>query len=64
MSNAELQARLLERYGVRAGPATQDYVARRLGAGETVGFPILAGDARTGLPVRRTIVPGEMIAAR
>ena len=62
-ATANIKGRLLDRYGVRAGPAMCAYVGRRLSAGDPAGFPILAGDARTGLPVRRTVVPAEMAAA-
>ena len=62
MTTDQVGAALLARYGVRADPATRAYVARLL---LTAGgpFPIVAGDARTGLPVRQVVVPAEMASA-
>ena len=63
MTTAEVEALLLERYGLRAGPAMRQYVVDRLAGPMADGFPILAGDARTGLPVRQVIVPAEFVTA-
>ncbi len=55
MDTAEVRTRLLAQYGIRIDPAMGRYVLRQLQepAGDT--FPIMGGDARTGVPVRRLI---------
>ncbi len=60
MTTADVRATLLDRYGLRAEPAMQAYILDRLAQPDR--FPILAGDARTGLPVRQVIVPAEFTA--
>ena len=62
MTTAQVEAGLLRQYGVRAEPAMRDYVIERVAA-NAGGFPILAGDARTGLPVRQIVLPSEMTGA-
>ena len=61
MTPDEIEAVLLARYGVRTDRATRDYAAAKLDGREA--FPILAGDARTGRPVRQVVVPAELVAA-
>jgi hypothetical protein len=63
MTTTEVEQRLLERYGLRAGPAMRQYVIDRMNDADRVGFPIMAGDARTGMPVRQVIAPAEFVAA-
>ena len=62
MTTTEVEQRLLDRYGLRAEPAMRQYVIDRVTNADAAGFPILAGDARTGLPVRQVIVPAEFVA--
>jgi hypothetical protein len=57
MTADEVEALLLREYNLRADAATRRYAAERLSAANVVPFAILAGDARTGLPVRREIAP-------
>ncbi len=59
MTLSQAEVALLRRYGVRAEPAMLAYVVDRLATG-TGGFAILAGDARTGQPVRQVVAPVEM----
>ncbi len=61
MTSAQVAAELLRRYGVRAEPAMVDYVLQRMSAGEGA-FPILAADARTGVPVTPLVTPGDLVA--
>ena len=70
--NAEDVRRLfLERLGLRIGPETAAYVLRRLEAGHAAlplgevagGIPVMAGDARTGVAVRRTISVSQITGA-
>jgi hypothetical protein len=52
---------MLKRYGLRIAPAMGKYVLEQLGAGpsdDTV--PVMGGDARTGVPVRRLIPTHEL----
>jgi hypothetical protein len=54
---ADVQRRLLEGYGIRVEPEMSRYIVRRLGqAGRALReLPVIGGDARTGVPVRRVI---------
>jgi len=54
----QVQQRMLDAYGIRVEPEMGRYVIRRLQqhAGPTRGeVPVIGGDARTGVPVRRLI---------
>ena len=57
MDGEELRRRMLESYGIRVEPHMIDYVARRLKqAGDALReLPIIGGEARTGMPVRKVI---------
>ena len=63
MSPEDVRKLFLERLGLRIGPETAAYVLRRLEAGHVAlplgdapgGIPVMAGDARTGVAVRRMI---------
>ncbi len=63
MTADEVEALLLREYNLRADAATRRYAAEQLSAGGAAPFPILAGDARTGLPVRREIAPLDETAS-
>ena len=63
----EVRKLFLHRLGLRIGPETSAYVLRRLEAGQaalplgeaagnvTAEIPVMGGDARTGVAVRRMI---------
>ena len=57
MDAVDVRKRMLAQFGIRIEPAMSAYVLRQLaqrpGAGAT--FPVMGGDARTGVPVRRFI---------
>jgi len=53
---------MLKSYGLRIAPAMSKYVLEQLaGAGPSDGkVPVIGGDARTGVPVRRLIPTHEL----
>lgn len=59
MSDAELQELFLHRLGLRVEPRMRQYAARQLG--QAGPFPVMGGDARTGVP-RRTLVDPRLLA--
>ena len=64
MDAIEIQKRILNRYGIRVEPAMSDYVVRKLAQtarppGKPASFPVMGGDARTGIPVRQLISPND-----
>jgi hypothetical protein len=63
MEAKELSERLLAHYGIRVEPHMADYVLRRLNdAGAALGeIPVIAGDARTGMPLRKLIDPSVLV---
>ncbi len=63
MEAKELSERLLAHYGIRVEPHMAEYVLRRLNdAGAAiVQIPVIAGDARTGMPMRKLIDPAILV---
>ncbi|MGB7159748.1 MAG: hypothetical protein WBD40_16905 [Tepidisphaeraceae bacterium] len=55
MDAAEVRRRMLAQFGIRIEPAMSAYVLRQLGNRAVASFPVMGGDARTGVPVRRVI---------
>jgi hypothetical protein len=55
MALEEIQRELLARHNLRISPAMSQYIIDKLKTGEAAEIPIIAGDARTGVPVRATI---------
>ena len=58
MDAAEVRARMLAQFGLRIEPTMSEYVARQLGntaSSSGASFPVMGGDARTGVPVRRLV---------
>jgi hypothetical protein len=57
---------MLKQYGLRIGPAMGRYVLEQLARARTGSsvtlFPVIGGDARTGVP-RRTIIPAQELLA-
>ncbi|MEZ0267071.1 MAG: hypothetical protein ACAI43_20255 [Phycisphaerae bacterium] len=51
---------LRSKLGWRVGPHVAAYVAHRLDAKAVKPFPVMAADARTGLPVARPVEPDEL----
>jgi hypothetical protein len=60
MDTQELADLLRLKLGWRVGPHVAAYVARRLDAKGTKPFPVMAADARTGLPVSDQVRPDEL----
>jgi hypothetical protein len=59
-NDAQLQALVRDRLGVRIGTEMSKYLARRLAASSAV-IPIMGADARTGAAVKRMIDPQLLI---
>lgn len=57
MDAGEVRRRMLAQFGIRIEPAMSRYVLRQFEAGPGESIPIMGGDARTGVPVRRFIPP-------
>ena len=63
MNPDDVRRLFLHRLGLRIGPETAAYVMRRLEAGQSAlsvddapdVIPVMAGDARTGVAVRRMV---------
>jgi hypothetical protein len=53
----EVRTRMLAQFGIRIEPAMSQYVLRQLedASSGAASFPVMGGDARTGVPVRRMI---------
>lgn len=61
MDRSQLQQHLLRRHALRVGDEMADYIARRLRSAEGVGgIPVIASDARTGIPKALTLAPDEL----
>lgn len=52
---------LLQQFGLRIDPAMSEYVLRQLNDA-TASVPVIGGDARTGVPVRK-IIPAQSLLA-
>ena len=61
MEIADIQRALLARYGVRAGRETGGYVLRRLGQRPPQAIPVMAADARTGVPKTLSVDPAVLL---
>lgn len=55
MDAGEVHRRMLAQFGIRIEPAMSRYVLRQLQVGPGESFPVMGGDARTGVPVRQFI---------
>ena len=62
MDREEIRKRMLDAYGIRVEPEMSEYVLRRLhqAGGALRELPVIGGEARTGMPVRRTIDPARL----
>jgi hypothetical protein len=55
MQPIDIQQALLKHHGLRITPAMSDYILAKLKQCSDRDVPIIAGDAKTGLPVREVI---------
>ena len=60
MDASQVQQIFLERLGLRIGPEMSRYVLSRITSGQDSpmplgAIPVMGGDARTGIPVRRIV---------
>ena len=62
MSESEMEAIVLKQHGLRIESQMRQYVLERL-ASASGPFPIIGGDARTGVPRRQMIDPKSLPAA-
>jgi hypothetical protein len=62
MSEPEIERLLREKLNLRVGPETTRYIAARLTAPSAppAPFPIIAHDARTGLPLQPMLDPASL----
>ena len=60
---AEVQKQFLHSLNLRIGPETAAYVLRRIDASPAASpFPVMGGNARTGVPVRLLVEPSQIAA--
>ena len=62
MDAGEVRQRMLAQFGIRIEPEMGLYVLRQLETRAGDAFPVMGGDARTGIPVRR-VIPAAAFAA-
>ena len=55
MGIEEVQQTLLNHHGLRVTPAMSQYILQNLSSPKKRELPIIAGDARTGVPMRAII---------
>ena len=55
MGIEEVQQALLNHHGLRVTPAMSEYILQHLASAKKREIPIIAGDARTGVPMRAII---------
>jgi len=64
MDAIEIQKRILDRYRIRVEPAMSEYAVRKLAQtanpSRKTSFPVMGGDARTGIPVCQLISPNDL----
>lgn len=61
MGIEQMQKALLEQHGLRVTSAMSQYILARLRLSASGGIPIIAGDAKTGLPMHKTIAAAELL---
>lgn len=59
MDRSQLQDHLLRRHALRVGDEMADYITRRMQS-DTATIPIIAADARTGLPRALSLSPTDL----
>ena len=63
MTADEVQRLFLHRLNLRIGRETAAYVLRRTqGSSAALAFPVMGGNARTGIPVRILVEPSQVTA--
>ena len=55
MEETEFQTRLRERLGLRVGPEMAKYLLARISAPASGSVSAMGGDAKTGIPMHKTI---------
>jgi hypothetical protein len=55
MSDAQINRIMVDQFGLRIQPHMTDYVRRRLRSGAHTSVPVMGGDARTGVAIRKII---------
>jgi len=60
MELSELQDLMLRKYNLRIVPAMAQYMIDHMNSQKPGKLPIIAGDARTGMPVRQIISLDEV----
>ena len=60
MGETELQQRVRERLGLRVGPEMAAYILKQLKDDRDASIPVIAADARTGVPLRQELDPSTL----
>ena len=55
MGIEDIQQGLLKQHGLRITPAMSEYILSKIQSSGDAELPIIAGDARTGMPIRINI---------
>lgn len=58
MGESELQRHVRQALGLRVGPETARYLAARASGAPEATVPVIAGEARTGRPLRAEVPAG------
>jgi hypothetical protein len=61
MGSEEIEKALLEKHGLRITPAMGEYIITQLKS-SPAEIPIIAGDAKTGMPIR-IVIAAETLQA-
>ena len=59
MGSEEIEKALLDHHGLRITPAMSEYILAKLKSSPRE-IPIIAGDAKTGMPIR-TVIPSDTL---
>ena len=65
MDAGEVRTRMLAQFNIRIEPRMSEYVLRQLARDPAErSFPVMGGDARTGVPVRRFIPVADFVSSQ
>jgi len=62
MGSDQIEKALLDHHGLRITPAMSEYIIAKLKSSSGAEVPIIAGDAKTGVPIR-AVIPSHTLEA-
>lgn len=60
MDRLRIQEHLLRRLELRVGDEMAEYITRRMKDADGLAIPVIAADARTGIPRALELSPGDL----